>query len=160
MSYTSNILTGIEQTLRASTAFAYANIYSREELGGDEFPDAPQNVNLYLVPLTIKPNDQPDAQKFQVHAIEVTIVFPEGARATDENERDVVTEKKGEYHDAVVTALRLNMPNSTYPISNVFQVDYMGADYFAKPPDDYEETDDADVLHRVRLKWDYHTYES
>ena len=157
MSHTSDILTGAETAIRASTTFAAGNVFKRRESASDEFPD---DVSVYLIPLNPKANDQPDAQKFTVHPFQVLIVFVEEFISESEGERDVVNERKGEYNDAMVTALRLTMPNQTYPISNVYQVDYLSSDYNPPVADDIKKKDGAERMHRVLQLWNFHAYES
>lgn len=156
MSHLYNILTGAESTVRASATFAGGNIFKRAELPVDEFPD---DVSVYLVAGKPKANDQVDAQKFTIHPLTVVIAFVEDYVAIDEGERDVVAERKAEYNDAIITALRLNMPNSTYPISNVYQVDYLDSDYDPSVPDEIKNSKRKD-MQRLIQHWSYHVYES
>ena len=160
MSHGYNILSGAESAIRASTTFANANIFQREELSDDDLPGAPVLINVYLYPLGVKPKDTVDAHKFTVHQTACLIVFLEEYRAADEHGRDVVLEKKFDYNDAAITALRLNMPDQTYEISNIYQVDYRSTDYNPGVSAEIAGKADAGGLHRLLQVWEYHAYES
>lgn len=156
MSHLSDIFTQAEATIRASATFANGNIFKRAELPTDEFPD---DVSVYIVPGNSKANDQPDAQKFTVHPFTIVMVFAEEYVSVGEGERDVILERKAEYNDAMITALRLNMPNGTYPVTNVYQVDYLSSEYNPSVSAEIAKSDRS-KLHRIAQFWNYHAYES
>lgn len=125
MGWETDIAAGIETALKASadSDIKNGNIYSREELPADEIPDP---VSIYIEPLLPRPDQVSDATIFKIYPFAIRLVFCEAARAVDETEVDVVSQRKSQYQDALFTVILTCNPWSTNPISAaVFQVDFI-----------------------------------
>ena len=154
MSHLSDILDGAENSIRASSTFADGNIFRRAEMVDDEMPD---DVSVYLIAGDPKAKEQSNGEVFSICPLTVLIVFNEPLVPVAEGQRDVVMERKAEYAEAMRTALLLNMPNSTYLIDNIYQVDYLDTVY--NPPASAENAK-KENSQRLIQHWNYHAYES
>jgi hypothetical protein len=126
MSTVSDILEACETVLRASTSFKTADIFQREEIVNDGLPD---DVSIYLFVQQPRPDATPMGIIFRVYPVNIVVAFLERTRAKDENEPDVVNERRAEYSDAVKTAL------AAVTVQNLVSVDWAEENLMEDPPE-------------------------
>lgn len=152
MSRIGDILAGVEAKLR--TAFPRANIYRREELSGDELPDP---ESFYIQPLNPERVEMPFVVDFRRYPVRVTCAFREDARAKDEEEVDVLIERKAEISDAMKAAVGSIVQGD---IANVYQVDFRSPENLnPELPAGTPAGEEQERVQRISQDWDFYTYE-
>ncbi len=148
MAHLTTILSELETAIRANASFANAVIYQRGEMESDEIP---QTVGVYLKPLDMRPNITPQKIDFRIYPVRITVAFEENERALDETQRDVPTEDKATYIDALCTVLQ------SLAVTDVFQVDVASSSMEPEVPAEIRANEDRRNLHRVEIVAEFHT---
>lgn len=156
MSRIDDILTGVQTAIEANATFTDAIVLMRKELKTDD------EFHLLKVFLDIKnpsPLGGPFVSDLRTYPVEIVVRFTYEGRTVDEDVEDPVNALKGTYSDALKTAMRTCQSFSTYPIANVFHLEWISEDLeYKEDGEQYEDMAARDF--RIQQIWNLYTYES
>ena len=156
MSRIDDILTGARAAIKNNATFATAEVLMRKELKADS---GPTNLNVFLNIAKAKPNGQLLICDMRVYPLEVVVSFTIDGRTVDEDVKDAVNVAKGVYSDALKTALRTCQSFSTFPIANVYHVEWESEDLeYQEQGRQYGTTIARE--YRIQQVWNFYTFES
>jgi hypothetical protein len=151
MSHINDILTQLETNIRADSTYANADIYSHEELTSDPLPN---DIAVYVYPASPFNVDTELRLRLRAYPINMLIVFNFERRATDEAERDVLTERKSDLFDSMMAII------TPTTVTNVYHIEGAGYDFNFEPNDLIKEDEKRKELNRIMITIDCFTGET